>query len=132
MDFSTAIRTCLTRKFATFSGRASRSEYWFFQLLFWLLSAVLLFGVAITGSEFFLILLGAAILVLLIPSLAVLVRRLHDLNKSGLWALLLVLNGIPYIGFLVSIGFLVICCLRGTIGPNNYGEDPLELPAKAA
>lgn len=65
-----------------------------------------------------LIVLGITLLAIVIPSLAVQVRRFHDLDKSG-WFILL--NFIPYIG---SIIVLVFMCMDGTRGPNRFGDDP--------
>ncbi|WP_416907318.1 MAG: DUF805 domain-containing protein [Polymorphobacter sp.] len=114
------------RKFATFGGRAPRAEFWWF----WLFS-VLLIGAA-TVVDFALIgaealaafgvgpLGGLAALALMLPSLAVQVRRLHDQEKSG-WFILIGL--IPFIGGLILFWFNL---QRGTPGTNIYGEDPLE------
>jgi uncharacterized membrane protein YhaH (DUF805 family) len=68
-----------------------------------------------------LILLGIFALAILIPSLAVQVRRLHDTDRSGWWILLGVVPIINYIGAIV---LLVFYCLEGTRGPNRFGEDP--------
>lgn len=127
MTFSNAVVTCLRYKYATFSGRASRSEYWFFGLfsfLVWIaIACMALFFFPVL--ENLLVLLGLAVLALLLPNLAVSVRRLHDLNKSGWWLLLYLLHSVPYLGILIQIGFCVLYCLRGTVGPNKYGPDPL-------
>lgn len=87
MDFLQAIKSCLGQ-YATFSGRASRSEYWWFflfQVLASLVSSVL--GDAING---------VVVLLLLLPALAVGARRLHDIGRSGWWQLLM-LTGIGYL-----------------------------------
>src|SRR5689334_2708354 len=91
------------KRYADFSGRSSRAEYWWFVLLVW--GALLVFGVLAlamahgedSAAAFGLILIpaGIAILGLLIPNLAVQVRRLHDQDRSG-WMILLFF--IPYIG----------------------------------
>lgn len=123
MDFITAVKTCFG-KFATFQGRAARSEYWFFTLFLFLGQLVLGFvdmatGIGVLGSIF--------ILVCLIPTLAVTVRRLHDTDRSGWWALLML---IPLIG---NIVLLIWFCARGTAGDNRFGGDPLDglVPAAA-
>ncbi|KPL69725.1 hypothetical protein SZ64_17985 [Erythrobacter sp. SG61-1L] len=68
---------------------------------------------------------GIYALFALIPSIAVTVRRLHDRNMSGWWYLgFILLSLIPFVGFLVTIAFLVILCLDGTAGPNRFGPDP--------
>ena len=115
MGFVEAIRTCLSKN-STFSGRASRSEYWFFYLFVIIASLVgVLIGVAV-GVR----LIGDIIaLALLLPNIAVSVRRLHDIDRSGWWMLL---DFVPVIGWIV---LLVWACTRGTVGPNRFGPDPL-------
>lgn len=110
--------------YANFSGRARRSEYWYFtlgQVCLWLLFyAVLLFGVTgedettvmITMSVF-----GLLLLATLLPTLAVSVRRLHDLGKSGGWYFLIF---VPF----GSIVLLVWFFTEGERFPNKYGDDP--------
>ena len=91
MDIQTSIKTCFNR-YATFSGRASRSEYWFF-ILFGILGGIvtLIIDVMILDysieSEYTPINLIFS-LILIIPSIAVACRRLHDVNKSGWWQLI--------------------------------------------
>jgi uncharacterized membrane protein YhaH (DUF805 family) len=108
--------------YANFSGRARRSEYWyfvFFNMLF-AISAFLLDTVlnlnfeSGSGGPFYLV----YVLGVFIPGLAVAVRRLHDVNKSG-WFFFIFL--IPIIG---PIWLLVLFFSEGTNGRNNYGEDP--------
>lgn len=149
MTFSDAVRTCLREKYATFSGRASRSEFWWFSLAMWLILMVafLVLGglFATLGSTaggfgtgaMVLMALGAILyLALLIPFFSVTVRRFHDRNLSGWWylgifALSMVSNFAPenvallVIAGLASIATLVICVLKGTQGPNKFGPDPL-------
>lgn len=121
MDFSQSISTCLS-KYATFSGRAQRSEYWWFALFTVLVSL---------GTQFLDLFLGfpllnmLASLALLLPSLAVGARRLHDTDRSGWWLLIIL---VPVIGWIV---LLVFFCSRGTVGPNRFGADPLAAPAAA-
>lgn len=139
MTFSEAVNTCLREKYATFSGRASRSEYWWFALASWLILAVVgfvLFGLAaVTGSFdnglsgigiILALIAGIIYLALIIPMIAALVRRFHDRNLSGWWYLASIVVGfIPFVGFLASIAALVITVLKGTEGPNKFGPDPL-------
>lgn len=122
MTFTSAIATCFAN-YATFRGRARRSEYWFF-VLFMILSslvaAVLDSAIASTGSpvgglSIFSTILG---IVFMLPSLAAGVRRLHDAGHSGWWTLIGV---IPVIGTVVLIVFL---CQKGDAGPNRFGSDP--------
>lgn len=114
--------TCLTTKYATFSGRASRSEFWLFVLENIILSMVVGFLSALI-SNYVSGLLGGLlsilyILVLIVPSLAISVRRLHDSNKSG-WFILAGL--IPFIGGIV---LLVLYLLPSDSGENRYGSSP--------
>jgi len=96
MTFVEATQTCL-RKYVDFTGRASRSEFWWF----FLFQVILMVVISLLGSETISGLVGLA---LVLPSLAVGARRLHDVGKSG-W--LLLINLIPLIGFLVLIFFWV-------------------------
>lgn len=119
MDFQTAIRTVLKDKYATFSGRAARSEYWWFALFSVIASSILtVIDTAIFGSDFGV--LGPIFsIAVLVPSIAVGVRRLHDLGRSGWWLLIIL---IPLIGILILLYFFV---QKGTDGPNEHGPDPL-------
>ena len=116
MDFSTAIRTCL-RKYATFAGRAPRSEYWFY-FLFQLIAIVAgMIADSVLGTN--MIIYALVVLGLLLPTIAVGVRRLHDTNRSGWWILI---GFVPIVGAIV---LLIWVCTKGTDGPNTYGADPL-------
>jgi uncharacterized membrane protein YhaH (DUF805 family) len=96
------------QKYATFSGRARRSEYWYFILFNTLISVVL----AVLGVMMKMPLLdNLYALVVLIPGLAVAVRRMHDVGKSGWYILIPIYN-------------LVLACTDGTVGENQYGQDP--------
>ena len=104
--------------YANFNGRARRSEYWWFVLFVnVLVSALMFLGLLVSELLFFVLAIFA--LAVILPSLAVTVRRLHDTNRSGWWILV---NLIPYVGGLV---LLVLCAFAGTSGPNRYGPDPL-------
>jgi uncharacterized membrane protein YhaH (DUF805 family) len=114
MTFWQAVQTCYG-KYATFTGRASRSEFWYFvlfQLLGFLACAVLVF----VGGLFLFFLFALANF---LPSLAVRVRRLHDTDRSG-WAMFFAL--IPIVG---PILIIVWDCQPGTRGSNRFGDDPL-------
>ena len=112
----TAVRTVFS-KYATFSGRAGRAEYWYFYLFVCILMvSTFLFVHLILNDHVFL--LSAVALSLVIPHLAVSVRRLHDINKSG-WLFLLIL--IPFAPFLLIYWF----CCEGTLGANRFGEQSL-------
>jgi uncharacterized membrane protein YhaH (DUF805 family) len=113
------------RKYATFSGRAPRAEYWWY-LLFnvLLILAMTLLDVLIIGIETVNYygtgpLSAITSLALIIPSLAVTVRRLHDRDKSGWW---IFIGLVPLFGF---IYLFVQYVSRGTDGPNRFGQDPL-------
>ncbi len=105
------------RKYATFSGRARRKEYWMFSLFNLIaMAALFLIGIAISENTAIFLLCGY-ILFILIPSISVTVRRLHDAGFSGGFYLL---NFIPYIGGLIV---LVLMCLDSK-GENEYGPNP--------
>ena len=110
MDFVTAVKTCLT-KYVDFQGRARRSEYWWFFLFNFgagLVTTLISDGLNILWS-----------LAMLLPSLAVAVRRLHDRDMTGWWVLLAL---VPFVGM---IALLIILALRGTEGANRFGPDPI-------
>lgn len=123
MDFMTSVRTVLG-KYATFSGRAQRSEYWWFALFTFVAGVILafidgiVFGMA-AGGQPVSILSGLFSLAMLLPGIAVAVRRLHDIDRTGWWLLLFL---IPVLGFLVLLYFFI---QRGTAGTNRFGADPL-------
>lgn len=108
----------VVRKYAVFSGRARRKEYWMFALIYLLIAIVLAMLDGLLGGAGVL----SAILAigLFLPSLGVTVRRLHDTDRSGWWVLV---GFIPFVGWIV---ILVFMCLAGTPGSNQYGEDPLQ------
>jgi uncharacterized membrane protein YhaH (DUF805 family) len=109
------------KKYAVFSGRAPRKEYWMFFLFNVIISFVsgLLFG-ALKGMANIdlMMLMNLYSLAVLCPGLAVGVRRLHDTNRSGWWMLL---GFIPFIGAIVLIVFLAT---DGTAGDNKFGPNP--------
>ena len=131
------------KRYAEFSGRSRRTEFWMFflfQLIVYAVLAVIAFGVLGAGmaydpadpmSVYSGLFGGAGLLILLwglvtlIPSIAVSVRRLHDRDMSGWWYLGFIVGSlIPIVGFLVSIAYLVLMALPGTPGPNRFGPDP--------
>ena len=115
------------KKYAVFNGRARRKEYWMFVLFTIIINIVLgiIDGVVGTsGAVGTLGLLGGLYaLAVLIPSIAVAVRRLHDTSRSGLWFLLIL---IPFIGAIVLIVFMA---QDGTPGENQFGKNPKEVMA---
>ncbi|HTT48043.1 MAG TPA: DUF805 domain-containing protein [Pseudolabrys sp.] len=119
MNFLEAVETCF-RKYASGRGRASRSEFWY-----WTLFNVLVGLVAIT-ADYLLFPTTAwnpietlTDIALFLPSWAVAIRRLHDINRTGYW-LLIALTGI---GIVLLIYW---DCVKGTNGDNDYGSDPLK------
>lgn len=121
------------KRYADFSGRSRRKEYWMFALFQFIIAIILsalLFsggmsvdpttGAPAVGTTFY---IGVGLLVIFglasfIPALAVMVRRFHDQDKSGWFALL---SFIPYVGGLIVLVFM---CLDGTRAPNRFGPDP--------
>lgn len=101
------------QNYANFSGRARRAEYWNFLLINIIISVVLMLVTAKGESKILYLLYRVFIF---IPSLAVGVRRMHDVNKSG-WFLL------------IPIYNLILACTEGTQGDNDYGTDPKESPS---
>ncbi|MEU4601406.1 DUF805 domain-containing protein [Kribbella sp. NPDC023972] len=112
------------KKYAVFSGRARRKEYWMFVLFNVIISIILSildrilgldFGSGTSSSGWLSTIYSLAVLV---PSIAVGIRRMHDTNRSGWWILI---NLIPCVGF---IWFIVLAAQEGTAGDNQYGPDP--------
>jgi len=115
------------KKYAVFSGRARRKEYWYFTLFNIIISIVLAVIDGVTGSfsaETGMGLLGGIYtLAIVIPSIAVSVRRLHDTERSGWWLLIAL---IPLIGAIVLLVFMV---QDSKPGQNQYGANPKEATA---
>ena len=115
MGFGQAISSGFSN-YVNFSDRASRSEYWYWTLFYFIGAIVTAaidaaIGMSVTSGLF-----GLA---MLLPSLAIAIRRLHDLDRTGWWVLL---------WFVVLIGWIILIiwfCTRGTAGPNRFGPDPL-------
>ena len=110
--------------YANFSGRARRSEYWYFALAnnFIFANLYMMCIISVSNSKnlsyVFLALLIIYFLAIILPSLAVIVRRLHDIGKSGVYFF------VGFIPFLGSIWLLIMLFTEGNHGRNNYGEDP--------
>ncbi|HUW02093.1 MAG TPA: DUF805 domain-containing protein [Acidimicrobiales bacterium] len=113
-DFVSAYKTALNR-YADFTGRTSVPGFWRFVAVNFVIALVL--GILSSASSIFALAYFAYALALLIPSLAIAIRRLHDTGKSG-WMLLLGL--IPLAGFIILIVFYV----QPSDGPNTYGAGP--------
>jgi uncharacterized membrane protein YhaH (DUF805 family) len=105
------------RNYVNFSGRAARSEYWYWTLfvfLLWIVAVLLDLGpFAFFNTTGVPVMIVLAILATLLPSVAVSARRLHDIDRTGWWA--------PLIVPALAWGFM-----RGTVGANRFGPDPLE------
>ncbi len=116
------------RRYADFSGRSRRREYWLFTLLLVLvviaivLAAVLVGAGSGTSSAVILALGMAALVGLIVPSIAVSVRRLHDIGLSG-WFYLV--SFVPF----GSLFLFVTALMPGQTGPNRYGDDPKASPS---
>jgi uncharacterized membrane protein YhaH (DUF805 family) len=122
MSFPNAVRVCLLQKYASFSGRARRSEYWFFALFTAIVSAVGAVLDAASGlSDGFFSgtgpIQGVLDLALLLPGLAVGARRLHDTGRTGWWQLIGI---IPIIGWVVLLVFFV----QNSHPANQHGPNP--------
>jgi uncharacterized membrane protein YhaH (DUF805 family) len=118
MNFMDAVRTCLNN-YANFSGRARRSEFWWFILFnFAAQIAASIVDAVVAAIIGFSILAPLVALALLVPGLAVSVRRLHDTGRSGWWILL---GLVPLVGIVVLI---IWYATDGQPGPNQYGENP--------
>ena len=118
MTFNESVTTCL-KKYFVFEGRASRSEYWWFQLIVtpsYLISTII-------ENEIGYFFLGITLFTL-IPAISAGVRRLHDTNRSGFF---LLISFIPIIGSFILVFFLIP---EGTKGKNRFGPDPLKRTVK--
>ena len=119
MDFTQAIAEGF-RNYIKFSGRASRSEYWYWTLFCFLVGIVTsCMDSTIPGENKMVTLHGVFVLITFVPNFAIFVRRLHDINRSGWWWLL----ALTVIG---AIPLLIWACMKGTEGENRFGPDPLE------
>ena len=116
------------KRYSVFSGRAGRKEYWYFYLANIIIGVALGLVMLMMGSSsksFITVMVVAMILGLavMVPSIAVTVRRLHDTNRSGWWFLI---SFVPYIGGII---LLVLMILDSTLGDNKYGPNPKGTPA---
>ena len=133
MSFTESVKTVLFQKYATFKGRASRSEYWWFALFMFLTGFIGLVSEIINGI---------ISLLILIPSISVGVRRLHDINKSGLLLLapiaFFAVGGfiaaaggedfgmsIIVLGFIFTLYLTYLMIKKGDESDNQYGPNPL-------
>ena len=117
VTFKEAVVSALQQNYCNFSGRASRSEFWWFALFNFILSAVI--SIVFCWSQNTMnIVTGIVNLALLLPSLGLAVRRLHDIGKSGWWIFISI---IPIIGWILLI---VWYCKDSQMETNEYGPVP--------
>lgn len=110
------------KKYAVFSGRARRKEYWMFTLIYTVIAIVLsVVDMAVIGSNILVPILTVA---LFLPALGVTIRRLHDTGRTGWWVLISI---VPLVGLIVMLVFL---CSDGG-DTNKYGPNPKFVPAHA-
>jgi uncharacterized membrane protein YhaH (DUF805 family) len=127
-----------------FSGRINRGKFWLAWLIYLVIHLVLTIPASLTDSTALSALNGMVTIVIIVSSLAVVIKRLQDRNKSGWYVLLfyaapallfvagimigstVITHGLWLIAFALSVwGFIELGCLRGTIGANPYGPDPV-------
>ena len=127
MTLKEAVKICVGKKYADFSTRASRKEFWSFALFYWFLClAMFMISILVDvvfehSFQMFRLMVGVSVIIallLMVPTYAVCVRRLHDTGRSGWWILLYF---IPYIG---AIALLIMLCLKSD-EDNKYGPKPL-------
>ena len=109
------------KKYAVFSGRAHRQEYWMFVLINTAVALALTFvdsQIGLMSKSGYGVLSGVYYLAIFVPALAVAIRRLHDTDRSGMWYLIAL---VPVIG---PIALLVFCVQDGNAGMNQYGASP--------
>lgn len=144
VSFPDAVKMFFAR-YTDFQGRSRRSEYWWvalFNVIVFGVLAILLVTLGGFNAETGAMgplgyvvfgIMGLYGLAVIIPSIALFVRRLHDINQTGWIYLGLFIAGfIPLIGLLASIAQIVIACIPGTVGPNKYGPDPKNPAAGSA
>ena len=109
------------KKYAVFSGRARRKEYWMFFLINFVIAIALSIVDTVAGTSP--VIYGLYVLATFLPNLGVTVRRLHDTDRSGWWVLIGV---IPLVGFIILLVFLAS---DGKPGENKWGLNPKFAPA---
>jgi uncharacterized membrane protein YhaH (DUF805 family) len=113
MGFFDAIRICFA-KYVDFTGRASRPEFWYFVLFVFIAELSLLVAYRPLGIAF--------VIAAILPRLAVAIRRLHDIDRSGWWIFIVV---IPVVGWIM---LLIWYCKKGDEHANRFGDPPLSAP----
>jgi len=104
------------KKYAVFTGRARRQEFWMYVLVNFIISFVL--GMLSQVADFLVFLVSIYGLAVFIPSLAVAIRRMHDIGRSGIW---LLIAFVPCIGW---IWLIILYCKEGDPAANAYGPSP--------
>lgn len=117
VSFEEAVRSALQQNYCNFSGRASRSEFWWY-VLFTFLVSVVIGWIGFVSRDLGNVINTLVGLALLLPGLGLSVRRLHDTGRSGWWILI---NLIPVVG---NIIYLVWMCQDSQMTPNQYGSVP--------
>ncbi|MDE5687306.1 MAG: DUF805 domain-containing protein [Paramuribaculum sp.] len=117
LTFGDAVKRVFS-KYAEFSGRASRAEFWWFILFLVIVNAALGILAAVTGSSIFSLISGVFSLATFIPCLSVSWRRLHDTGRAGGWWFI---NFVPAVGAII---FTVFCAQLGEAVANRFGEVP--------
>ena len=127
MTLKEAVKICVGKKYADFSTRASRKEFWSFALFYWFLClAMFMISILVDvvfehSFQMFRLMVGVSVIIallLMVPTYAVCVRRLHDTGRTGWW---LLLYFIPWIG---AIALVIMLCLKSD-EDNKYGPKPL-------
>lgn len=120
LGFGEAINIVLAQNYCNFTGRASRSEYWWWVLFMAILGFVIGFLLGIIGASATTVQVIQSLvsLIFLLPGLGVAIRRLHDINKSGWWLFLAL---IPLVGAIILI---IWFCKPSDPGINAYGDEP--------
>jgi len=126
MTLKEAVKICVGKKYADFSTRASRKEFWSFALFYWFLClAMFMISILVDvvfehSFQMFRLMVGVSVIIallLMVPTYAVCVRRLHDTGRTGWW---LLLYFIPWIG---TIALIIMLCLKSD-EDNKYGLKP--------
>lgn len=145
MSFMEAVKTCFIDKYCCFKGRARRSEFWWFYLAQQILGTIvgwIAMGIYLKNHTMFdyindpmsfltssaMIIMGIYCLIMLLPTLGAMVRRLHDTNRSGKWLLMLLLSVIPIAGTIIVLVFAIILIVwmaqDSQRTENKYGPSP--------
>ena len=114
MTFMEAVKSCFTQ-YVGFNGRARRSEFWYFELFYVIVATVGNILAGVTGLSWITAIVSLAFM---LPALGVMIRRMHDIGKSGWWILITI---IPLVGTIIMI---VWCCKDSEPGSNQYGPCP--------